>query len=302
MIPMFKLSEIFYSIQGEGPHTGHPMVFVRTFGCNFTCQGFNKPWFTPEMTAEQKLLIGCDTKYSWAKEYKDNTINIAPNNLFYAITSLLPGLQIANLNTGLKPIICFTGGEPTLQQASIGCFLDCLALEEKNHPNSTPDTILIETNCAVPLKSVFVNAVVSWLQGDLNRKLIWANSPKLSNSGELWEKAIRPSIFLAQTLDDIHPNLYSKAIPLQIEKYLKFVSDGSDESFEEIDKAVTQYREYCEDANVVFIPNKVWVMPEGHTTQQQELIQRTVAEKCMKYGYQFCARVHCYVFNNEKGT
>ena len=38
-----KVSELFYSIQGEGRYMGVPSVFLRTFGCNFTCSGFNMP-------------------------------------------------------------------------------------------------------------------------------------------------------------------------------------------------------------------------------------------------------------------
>jgi len=45
-----KISEIFYSIQGEGMLTGVPSVFVQTSGCNLRC-------------------VWCDTPYtSWAPE------------------------------------------------------------------------------------------------------------------------------------------------------------------------------------------------------------------------------------------
>ena len=36
----FKVSELFYSAQGEGRYVGVPSVFLRMFGCNFTCSGF----------------------------------------------------------------------------------------------------------------------------------------------------------------------------------------------------------------------------------------------------------------------
>lgn len=34
---MKKINEIFYSLQGEGHHTGYPSVFIRFSGCNLEC-------------------------------------------------------------------------------------------------------------------------------------------------------------------------------------------------------------------------------------------------------------------------
>lgn len=51
-----RISEIFYSIQGEGQLTGIPSVFVRTSGCNLRCR-----W--------------CDTMYaSWNPEGEERSI------------------------------------------------------------------------------------------------------------------------------------------------------------------------------------------------------------------------------------
>ena len=52
---MRKINEIFYSLQGEGFHTGAPAVFVRFSGCNLRC-GF------------------CDTRHETGVEMSDEEI------------------------------------------------------------------------------------------------------------------------------------------------------------------------------------------------------------------------------------
>lgn len=53
-----RITEIFYSIQGEGELTGVPSVFIRTSGCNLRCR-----W--------------CDTKYaSWEPEGDNESVDL----------------------------------------------------------------------------------------------------------------------------------------------------------------------------------------------------------------------------------
>lgn len=89
-----KLSEIFYSLQGEGPAMGHPSVFVRTAGCNLNCG--------QEPGAEWK----CDT---W-NIMRATKMEVEADSLVDFITAKIPAI---NDNPTIR--IVFTGGEPFLQ-------------------------------------------------------------------------------------------------------------------------------------------------------------------------------------------
>ena len=81
-----NISEIFYSIQGEGIYTGEPTVFVRFQGCTLGCD-----W--------------CDTKYTWKHEVE--------NGMTY--TEVLNEVWELHRKSGSRPMICITGGEPLEQ-------------------------------------------------------------------------------------------------------------------------------------------------------------------------------------------
>ena len=88
-MPSFSLNvaDIFYSLQGEGPHAGRPAIFVRFSGCNLRCK-----WGDSY----------CDTPYaSWEPE----TAMLSLEQLLERVEAIAPECKL----------VILTGGEPTLQ-------------------------------------------------------------------------------------------------------------------------------------------------------------------------------------------
>lgn len=86
---MLQLSEIFYSIQGEGMWTGTPAVFVRLAGCNLSCDF-------------------CDTDYS--------------TKFFASVDDVVEKVREAASDC---PMVILTGGEP-LAQAEAPALIEAL--------------------------------------------------------------------------------------------------------------------------------------------------------------------------------
>lgn len=85
------VTEIFHTIQGEGPFAGHPALFIRLAGCNIGAKQ-DCPW--------------CDTRFNFDEG----------NRATWAVVS--QHIQEARTVSGRR-LIVVTGGEPLLQWHSL---------------------------------------------------------------------------------------------------------------------------------------------------------------------------------------
>jgi len=66
-----KISEIFYSLQGEGMYIGTPSIFIRSSGCNLRCGWCDSPyasWWTEGESKEScEIIEEIYEKFEWIK-------------------------------------------------------------------------------------------------------------------------------------------------------------------------------------------------------------------------------------------
>ena len=295
-----KVSEIFYSAQGEGRFVGVPSVFLRTFGCNFTCAGFGcvPGEKSTEADAVAKNIhlykdfnslplvsTGCDSYASWHPAFKDLSPNYEIAELVMHLTDLTPNRHWVQDN-GNDVHLVITGGEPLLgwQRAYEELLTQPRMSDLKN--------LTFETNGTQKLQTRFKEFLLEWgrrrshphgqnhyQHGNGWNTTTFSVSPKLSASGESWSDAICPDV-VAEYEQFGHT-------------YLKFVVD-SERHFEEVDQAVSEYRS-------AGFKGVVFVMPQGGVVTPYSENRVNVADWALTRGYNYSPRLHVDLWGNGWG-
>jgi len=120
MTAIYKINELFETIQGEGAFTGQPSIFLRLQGCPVACS-----W--------------CDTKHTWEINLEDEVKPVAmltkkEESTTWSSLSVNDVLAVINEQGYQAKHIVITGGEPamvdlqplceTLEQQGFSCQLE----------------------------------------------------------------------------------------------------------------------------------------------------------------------------------
>jgi 7-carboxy-7-deazaguanine synthase len=295
---MTKISEIFASFQGEAGRAGMPSLWVRFFGCNLECQGFGQEFpmepdtykkdvFDFNVIKEMKDVpvpqFGCDSSYSWSKQFKHLVRRMSIDEIVTELLALgkdrfdMDEFEWTNLRTGQPIQLCFTGGEPMLNQKTM-----LEILKELDRRESNVHYITIETNGTKLAKKEFLNYI--WVNG---LDLEWAVSPKLfSVSGEAC--VVFPEVI------DTYAGSWVPEFPINI----KFVVNGTEACWDELDSIMIKFLDKFHGSGTAY-----WIMPEGATIEDQT--QKSVADivnEGMRRGFKIATRNHIAVYGNQVGT
>lgn len=111
------LTEIFSSVQGEGPYLGVRQIFVRFYGCHRRCVFCDSP---ETVTAWQPAGFQPAT-YQLEQHAGRRDFQTRPNPV--TVDGLIDELAWLNRGSGPHHSVSFTGGEPLLHAAFLGALL-----------------------------------------------------------------------------------------------------------------------------------------------------------------------------------
>jgi 7-carboxy-7-deazaguanine synthase len=196
-----RISEIFYSIQGEGELTGVPTVFIRTSGCNLRCRWCDTPYASWKPEGEE---MGIEEILSEVKKLPARHCVLTGGEPMVArgIKELAAALRAEGLHITIE-----TAG--TLTPEGIACDLASLSPKLSN---STPsaneiDQAWIERHEQTRLRPEILRA---WLEaGNYQLKFVYTQPSDLIEIDTLMESIgipVPPSkiLLMPEGTDEAH--------------------------------------------------------------------------------------------------
>lgn len=292
----YKISEIFYSPQGEGRYTGQLTAWVRTFSCNLQCDGFGQmdptdpsTYILPYKEFDVKSVkriedlpvfdYGCDSSYSWSAKYKNLCPTLTADEIATQLLNKMPNQSFWQPQANNYIHLAFTGGEPLMPK---GQKMIVDVIETLRRKGEFPEKVTVETNGTQPIRDDLEYLIDCRYNGLY--EFFASVSPKLFHvSGEPIERAVN-----LEAIKSIGRCFRTGQ--------LKFVVSNHDKAWEEMETMIKLYRD-----NGVSYP--VYVMPVGATAEQQGTDHiKKIAYKALDKGYNIAARVHTYLFGNVIGS
>lgn len=298
--PSLSVSEVFASIQGEGPHTGRPSVFLRLGLCNLECAWCDTKYtwlFSDEQRDAVKQRVphaerhgarlDLDTTYDKATELTRMSTEEVEARILRASRRSHSSVVVAAAaaggtsgsgghhhhqddhdddkgNGGVRAVVV-TGGEPLLHAKPL---LELVPRLTERHRYA----VEFETNGTL-------------LPAGLERYpgVHFNVSPKLSNSRQSERKRVRRDVL----------DYFARALPHT--SAFKFVVDG--------ERDLQEVRELLASLTVPVDPSRVWLMPQGTLPEELATAARErVVDWCVTHGYQYSHRVHVAIWGDKRGV
>lgn len=310
-----KVAEIFYSLQGEGLFLGTPSIFLRLFGCNFTCSGFGMP--RGELS-EERLTVDPKEKIQVVSDAKIISTSVVDSGVETSyegkLTEELKYKKYEDLplvHTGCDSYASwdprFKHLSPMLTLEEICDRIESLLPNKKFDLNThliitggepllpgwqkvipeliemlrerlNLENVTFETNGTQPLIPVLTNYL---LGGPVDTT--FSISSKMPVSGHTFDETLKP---------DVIRNYYWAG-----RTYFKWVV-ASEEDMIDVQEAIQVYKDGGVDVDDI----PIYLMPVGGTADGYYLNNKQVAELAMKNGWRYSPRLQVELWRNAWGT
>ena len=256
------VSELFYSLQGEGVSLGKSAIFLRLSKCNLCCG-------CGTLVAEGKATWTCDSQ-SVMKEYKTKSADDVLEDIRALGEEVYTGLLLGKIH------LIITGGEPALYKEGIARLIALidkdsvrLQISQSRDPRAfTPPVYEVETNGTVFSGSSQFYEHFSFVNC----------SPKLSNSGMPKDKRIVPFALIEISK---HPQHFFKFVVSSEDDWKEIKEDFIDTRFAD--------------------PQRIFLMPAGATREEMCNNSAVVWNIAMRERVLATTRLHVVAFSDKKG-